>query len=454
VCPDPGRERGLEGAEGVVMKLARTGGKGMSARKLPLDFIKKIANEPEENKHPRIRIHFGKVFASGERFLCTSSIEDMAKKVHSCNVLPPEICNEGICAVDMETFGAACACAQSQTKFLFVKSVSDIGETDPGNKLHTLGTMIAASATIEWLKDLDKKARLALLRRCWKFSGDKKDFEVSLRDNLTNVVQLGIAMFPSVVLTVGDPIVRKRMTTSMRSVYDKVIEDFLRQEVCKRLSVQFVGDNARDAGRAARLIEKRVSFMLADAVDGTENLAAGRLEVAISIAYYAEGELRCGVIGLPYMGMTVCAEKGHPQLTVNGLEWKADGKERADKLEDAIVAVPGDLHRLEAEDPHGLGARTAELVRIVSGKARAIRISGSIAYDLASLALGQIDARISTHATPADVAAGSLIVRKVGGVVKDLTGRDWSLESTSLLAASTEKLYDELCSLCRNVLER
>ena len=182
-----------------------------------------------------------------------------------------------------------------------------------------------------------------------------------------------------------------------------------------------------------------------DAVDGSKNLAGGRPEVAVSVALYKKRAPEFGIIYLPYRRMTVKIAKGE-NLLVNEVEWTRR-RPTPDQLKGAIVALPGDMARLRKKPTtHDLQRIMSELI----SEALAIRVTGALAYDLACLALGEIDARISTSAQLVDAAAGVLLVRETHGVVTDLDGNPWIPQvSKDMLAAASTALHAQILSLIK-----
>jgi myo-inositol-1(or 4)-monophosphatase len=73
---------------------------------------------------------------------------------------------------------------------------------------------------------------------------------------------------------------------------------------------------------------------------------------------------------------------------------------------------------------------------------------GSAAMDLAYVAAGRLDGYWELHLAPHDVAAGALLVREAGGVVRDAHGgEDW-LRGKSVVAAG-KGIFEELRSRVR-----
>jgi len=67
---------------------------------------------------------------------------------------------------------------------------------------------------------------------------------------------------------------------------------------------------------------------------------------------------------------------------------------------------------------------------------QAIRRAGAAALDLANLAAGRFDGFWELKLKPWDTAAGCLLVTEAGGVISDIEGQKWQLQSPSLLASN------------------
>lgn len=223
---------------------------------------------------------------------------------------------------------------------------------------------------------------------------------------------------------------------------DRECEELLRAKLCDKRSLGrdmlFIGEEAEATNEHHVLIESDRDYWIVDPLDGTANAIDGRPEIAVSIALYRGAEPRLGVIHLPERLLTVCSGKNRP-LSVNGFP-PALTQRRATCLKDATVAVPGDLRKLR-DTP------IEALMQEVLQQFASIRITGALAYDLAALALGEIDARISTCCKLVDIAAGIQLVESIGGAVSDWQGRPWK-PGARLLAAGTHELHAELVALC------
>jgi len=76
-------------------------------------------------------------------------------------------------------------------------------------------------------------------------------------------------------------------------------------------------------------------------------------------------------------------------------------------------------------------------------KARGIRRAGSAALDLAYLAAGRFDGFWEIKLNSWDTAAGWLMVEEAGGVVTDMRGKVYHLESP-VIVASNGRIHEEM----------
>lgn len=176
-----------------------------------------------------------------------------------------------------------------------------------------------------------------------------------------------------------------------------------------------------------------------DPIDGTRNLVAGRPEIAISLALFEDNHPVLGVVGLPCRSLVLAAESGRQGIFINGKHSRPPT--RSAELRDTLVGIQGDFQKFKRR--RILPSLVASLVEEVDG----IRVTGALTYDLATLALGELGARISFAAKTVDVAAGVLLITNNGGVVTDIRGNPWSTESDSILASSSQQIHSSLLQI-------
>ena len=175
-----------------------------------------------------------------------------------------------------------------------------------------------------------------------------------------------------------------------------------------------------------------------DPIDGTTNFMHGIPQFAISIALEREGQIVSGLIFNPVTDEMFVAERGHGAY-LNDKRLRVAARSQ---LPDTLIASGAPFM--------GKGGREEFLKELdsVLAATSGMRRFGSAALDLAWVAAGRFDAFWERKLQPWDVAAGLLLVREAGGVVSDLTGRDFMLQTGNILA-SNEVLHRLLLQLIR-----
>lgn len=162
-----------------------------------------------------------------------------------------------------------------------------------------------------------------------------------------------------------------------------------------------------------------------DPIDGTNNFRRQRDYSAVSIGYVEKGEMVAGVIYNPFRDELFTAEK-------------RQGAFLNDKS--IHVANETDLKKTEIAtdnwyDPKGTRQNLELILKLEEIPFMFMKGSGVLA--LAEIACGRTDLYIHNFLKPWDNAAGFLLVREAGGVVKDLKGNDVSFMSPQAVAGNT-----------------
>jgi myo-inositol-1(or 4)-monophosphatase len=164
---------------------------------------------------------------------------------------------------------------------------------------------------------------------------------------------------------------------------------------------------------------------LVDPLDGTTNYAHGLPFFCTSIAFEQEGRVVIGLTYDPLRDELFLAQRGRG-ATLNGRRLTVSPTE---VLINSMLATgfPYDrTHLARALSQFGTFSRTS----------RAVRRLGSAALDAAYVAAGRLECYWEAIVKPWDVAAGWLLVEEAGGLVTDLTGGPFSLESGEILATN------------------
>lgn len=163
-----------------------------------------------------------------------------------------------------------------------------------------------------------------------------------------------------------------------------------------------------------------------DPLDGTTNYAHGYPVFCVSIALEKDGQVILGVIYDPTRDDLFFAERGQgaflnsEKLSVSTLS----------NLSQALLAT-GFPYDIRESKNNNLDYFNKMAIRV-----QAIRRAGAAALDLAYLAAGRFDGFWELKLKPWDTAAGCLMVEEAGGVISDISGNPWNLESPDILASN------------------
>lgn len=170
-----------------------------------------------------------------------------------------------------------------------------------------------------------------------------------------------------------------------------------------------------------------------DPLDGTVNFVHGIPVFSVSMALYVGAEPLVAVVHAPKLGETFTARRGGGAF----LDGRRVRVSECAQLADAVLATGFPYRRNEL--PNNNVANFDELILRIRG----IRRMGSAAVDLAYVAAGRLDGYWELHLAPHDVAAGALLVREAGGIVRDIAGgEDW-LRGKNVVAAGAG-VFEEL----------
>jgi myo-inositol-1(or 4)-monophosphatase len=162
-----------------------------------------------------------------------------------------------------------------------------------------------------------------------------------------------------------------------------------------------------------------------DPIDGTMNFIHQQRNFAISLGVYENGIGKIGIIYDVAHGELYHAITGKGAF-MNDTELPPLNKVT---VKESIIALNAtwvmENHRID----HNL------LIPLVK-EARGTRSYGTAALEIVFVATGRVDAYISMRLSPWDVAAGSVIIEELGGVVTNLRGNKLDfLSKDSLLVA-------------------
>lgn len=142
---------------------------------------------------------------------------------------------------------------------------------------------------------------------------------------------------------------------------------------------------------------------LVDPVDGTTNYSCGLPTWGVSVGLFLEGKLRLGVISLPAVREQFTATLGGGAF-LNG---RPLDKLKAEPIQPyEPISIPENLLRREP-------------MPVYEGRAR---LFGSSVFNMCSFAAGRLRAHYGYEESLYDVAAGLVIAREVGGIIRFTDG--------------------------------
>jgi myo-inositol-1(or 4)-monophosphatase len=166
-----------------------------------------------------------------------------------------------------------------------------------------------------------------------------------------------------------------------------------------------------------------------DPIDGTFNYAAGSPMAAILLALLRDGEPVAGLTWMPFTDQRYLAVGAGP-VSCNGVDLPRLGRS---ELARSIVGV-GTFN----VDSRGRlpGRYRMAMFEQFTRRAGKVRMHGSTGIDMAFVAAGILGGAVSYGGKLWDHAAGVALVRAAGGVVTDLFGQPWTVESRTTVAAA------------------
>jgi len=166
-----------------------------------------------------------------------------------------------------------------------------------------------------------------------------------------------------------------------------------------------------------------------DPVDGTANYSLGIPTTGILAALVHEKQPVVALTWLPLLGLRYTSVVGGP-LEENG---EVVEQMRDVSIRDVAVGLGSLNTGARATYPPAYRREVFERLTLDAARTRKF---GSTGVDLAFVATGRLSSAVSFGNYAWDNAAGACHVRCAGGVVTDLQGEPWAIDSSSLLAAA------------------
>jgi len=193
----------------------------------------------------------------------------------------------------------------------------------------------------------------------------------------------------------------------------------------------------------------RDCLWIVDPLDGTTNFSRRIPLFAFSIALVIKGEAKIAVVYDPNTNRMLDASASQGAHD-NGKKITLTDKKAGQSLYLSSWVVGGIDNSIFSDKM--VSAKVAEAF---AERGKMDVMDFPIAYALALIGPGDIDATVSSIRTPWDVAAGCLIAKESGAIVSDLFGgevHDWRKEANGILVAAPA-IHEELLNILAPVLK-
>jgi len=179
---------------------------------------------------------------------------------------------------------------------------------------------------------------------------------------------------------------------------------------------------------------------IVDPLDGTINYAHRLQTFAVSIALYARGKMRLGVILDPVANECFTAVDGSGAFC-NDQPIRVSG---CQELSQSLVAC---------SFPAGVRRNDAEVTRFlqVIEQCQSLRRLGSCALNMCYVAAGRLDAYWATSVSSWDSAAGAVIAREAGAVLTAYDGASFDDWLPKFLLSGSQQLHRAMIPLLSEI---
>lgn len=223
--------------------------------------------------------------------------------------------------------------------------------------------------------------------------------------------------------------IKKENPKNLVTEYDTKVQSILNEELLKILpEASFLGEEG------VQNYSKHGYCFVCDPIDGTTNFVKNVRHSAVSIALLKDGVPILGVIYDPYLDEVYYAQKGKGAFC-NGNQICTSTEPLSNSL---IVFGTSPYNKTLQTKTWKLAAKSLE-------HSLDVRRMGAAVLDFAAVACGTYGAYWELELQPWDFAAGVLIAREAGAIVKTIEGEDIAsfFEPTSILVtANSICLYD------------
>jgi len=249
---------------------------------------------------------------------------------------------------------------------------------------------------------------------------------------------------PEIIKNAGDMLLKRSKKYSYVSEknkfdyvtdVDKNVESFLKQELYKKFpDIYFYGEEGEYNSNLNNL------HWVVDPLDGTTNYLHNYPHYCISIALENNKEVLAAFIYQPISKELFHAFKGDGAF-INNIRIYVSKKIN---FIGSLLCTGFPVRR------HKDFKKTIDSIESVFYEADGIRRSGSAALDLCFVACGRLDGFWEEKLSRWDIAAGMLLVKEAGGIVKDFNNSDYPQISGDVIASTPDIFNDFYYKITKN----
>lgn len=258
------------------------------------------------------------------------------------------------------------------------------------------------------------------MQLCYNFNGD------FMLEKIVKIVENAAEIYKNAAD--DKSVEEKGSAVNLVTKYDKIIQDYLEEELLKLIpGAHFLDEEGEDG----KMLTDGYCFII-DPIDGTTNFVKGYQHSSICVGLAKDKELIIGVVMDPDLNNVFYAEKGKGAF-LNGKRIKAG---RCDLAHSLVLFGTCPYE-------HELAHRTFEIAEKVFYKAIEIRRGGSAALDICYVAAGKADLYFELILRPWDWAGATLILSEAGGTVATCDGGNVNLNKLQSYVCGNEKNIKE-----------
>ena len=255
--------------------------------------------------------------------------------------------------------------------------------------------------------------------------GFRPETEVAVR-----AVQVGLQL---ALGRAGAADIRSKGGRDLVTATDVAVEEAVRAVLGRAFNFPVVGEER------GGVPDPGAPYWLVDPICGTRNFASAIPVFAVNVALVEADQVALGAVGDGSDGEVYWAEHPRGAFSMKDGAWQPISTSPQSQTI-AVEAFPPAGNRRD-----GAARFLAEMVRADKWDIRSFGSTLSLAY----LATGKVAACAFLAAPTLHVAAGVALAREAGATVTDLSGKPWTINSGSLVAASEAEIAAQLAALAQ-----